>query len=66
MKSKRAIWWGLALFLVLAGTMGASLILPGQTKSKAGSAPDIRVPAMRNVPDSSERPLELEAAPEKP
>lgn len=60
MKSKRAIWWGVGLFLALSGLFAVSVLLPSRTNSAKDSGPDVHVPAMRNAPTSSERRLELE------
>lgn len=66
MKSKRAIWWGIAMALVLGGVFVMSVLLPSQTKPAESSQPEVHVPAMRNVPDQSGRRLDLEVPPEKP
>lgn len=58
MKSKRAMLWGAAVFLVLAGVMASSILLPQRAATPEG--PDVRVPGMQNAPEPGQRQLELE------
>lgn len=60
-KSKKAVWWSVGVAAVLIGFFVAALLLPSTGGPPGGDAPDVRVPAMRNVPDSADSPnLELE------
>lgn len=56
-QSKKAIWWSVGLFLLVAGVFFSAVFLPNMGKPYGSDAPDVDLPSMRNVPD---RPIDVD------
>lgn len=60
-QSKKAIWWSIGVFVLLAAMFAAAVFLPNMGKPYGSDAPDVNLPSMRNVPN---RPMELDVGDE--
>jgi hypothetical protein len=60
-QSKKAIWWSVGVFLVVAGVFLAAIVLPTTAEPYGSDAPDVHVPAMKNVPGEQAPRLKLDA-----
>lgn len=52
-QSKKAIWWAVAVGLIVAGIFAYAVLLPSAGEPYGTDAPDINVPSMRNAPEQS-------------
>jgi hypothetical protein len=66
LKSKKAVWWGVGVLVLLAGVFAAAAFLPHTGKPYGSDAPDIQVPSMKNIPNPDAHKLDLEVPAEEP
>jgi hypothetical protein len=65
-KSKKAFLWLAAVAVLMVSLIGGLMLLPAASPTKGTDGPDVRVPAMQNVPPEGapKMRLETEARPE--
>ena len=60
-QSKKAVWWGVGIFVMIGGLFVAALILPQASEPYGSDGVPVDEPAMQNAPESEHAPrLQLE------